>query len=84
MKIKTMYPLLAKSYFVGQVLLSAYIIFAGCLGCVRHLLRADIPTALLFALLAYLCGYRFLLRASLADLRRYARRRRTAPPHPSE
>lgn len=66
--------ILAKSYFVGQVLLAAYLIIAGVLGCVRHLVAGHLLTAMLFALLAYLCGYRFLMRASLADLRDFRRR----------
>lgn len=70
-----MYKLLAKTFYIGQVVFSVFVIIFGFSHCLRCLLNglteANIFYAVCFALIGYVSGYRLLFRASVKELREH-------------
>lgn len=66
-----MFHKLEKIYLVGQVVFAAAVILFGVVYGLRCLFAGQIFCAVCFALIAYVSGYRLLLRASLQELREF-------------
>lgn len=63
-----MFHKLEKIYLVGQVVFAVAVILFGVAYCLRCLFAGQIFCTVCFALIAYVSGYRLLLRASLQEL----------------
>lgn len=59
----------AKASYIGQTVMSVLVIMFGLGYGIRCLLSNQIFCAVCFGVMAYVCGYKLLLRASMAELR---------------
>lgn len=66
-----MFRKLEQIYLVGQVVFSVAVILFGAVCCLRCLFDGQHFCAACFAAMAYVSGYRLLLRGSLDELREF-------------
>lgn len=66
--------MITKIYLVAQVIFSVLVILFGTANTLRCLIDGQLIVAIIFAAMAYVCGYLLLLNASLKELREYDKR----------
>lgn len=67
---------MAKAYYIGQVVMSVFVILFGFSYGIRCLVANQILCAVCFGFMAYVSGYKLMLPASLAELREYNEKRK--------
>lgn len=65
-----MYNKIINIAIIAQMAMAIIIMMFGAALCVRLVNNGQVICSMLFALLAYVCGYRLLLRASLDEWRK--------------
>lgn len=63
--------MLAKAFYVGQVIMSVLVILFGVAFGIRSLANGQIFCAICFGVMAYVSGYKLMLRASWSESREY-------------
>lgn len=66
-----MYKILAKIFFIGQLIFSVIVIVAGAVYCLRCMLEDNPFCAVCFAIISYVSGYLMLFRSSVQELQKH-------------
>lgn len=69
-----MYNKIISIAIIAQVAMAIAIMTLGAVQCFRLMCNSQMVCAMMFAILAYACGYRLLLRASLDEWRKRKKR----------
>ena len=63
-----------KAYLIAQLAVSAIIILFGVFNCIRSLLADQLFCSIMFAVMAYIAGYRLMFKTVVQELKENKKR----------